>query len=111
MNKVFIILLSVLLAFTAISCNSTSTAFAEDDSAAVSHAEEPVDLRTGDNGLSEKENGYGFFGFGKTARLMHASMILCAYYSPGIIELSSAVIISVLLEIQQQQAAQAAAAA
>ena len=76
-----------------------------------------IDLETVCNDLIEvydfleKENGYGFFGFGKTARLMHASMILCAYYSPGIIELSSAVIISVLLEIQQQQAAQAAAAA
>ena len=63
MNRVFIILLSVLLAFTAISCNSTSTAFAEDDSAAVSHAEEPVDLKTRDNGLSEKENGYGTVTF------------------------------------------------
>ena len=63
MNKVFIILLSVLLVFTAISCSSANTAFAEDESAAVSHADEPADLNTWDNGLSTKENGFGTVTF------------------------------------------------
>ncbi len=57
------------------------------------------------------QNGYGFFGFGKAARLMHACMILCSYYGSGTIELDSAVIISVLLEISREQTAAAAAAA
>ena len=63
MNKALIILLSVLLAFAAISCNSTNTAYEADDSAAVSHASEPVDLKIGDNGLSSSQNGYGTVTF------------------------------------------------
>lgn len=56
------------------------------------------------------QEGYGFFGFGARKRLVHACLILCAYYMTGTVELASAVIISVLLEIQAQQAAAAAAA-
>ncbi len=58
-----------------------------------------------------KDDGYGFFGFNNRTRLVHACLILCAYYMAGTVELASAVIVSVLLEIQQQQAAAAAAAA
>ena len=58
-----------------------------------------------------KEYDNGFFGFNNRTRLVHACLILCAYYMAGTVELASAVIVSVLLEIQQQQAAAAAAAA
>ena len=57
------------------------------------------------------DDSYGFFGFNNRTRLVHACLILCAYYMAGTVELASAVIVSVLLEIQQQQAAAAAAAA
>ncbi|HCK88235.1 MAG TPA: hypothetical protein DHW39_05430 [Erysipelotrichaceae bacterium] len=57
------------------------------------------------------KDGYGFFGFSKRTRYMHDAMILSAYYLSESVELTTAVIISVLLEIQSEQAAAAAAAA
>ena len=59
----------------------------------------------------EHFSGYGgAFGFSKKSRLVHACLILCAYYSPGTVELASAVTISVLMQIKAQQAAAASAA-
>ena len=63
-----------------------------------------------DDFLSVKD-GYGFFGFSKRTRYMHDVMILSAYYMNGSVELMAAVTLSVLLEIQSEQAAAAAAAA
>ncbi len=56
MNKAFIILLSVLLVFTAISCNSTNSAYATDDD---STADVSVSPQGSENNLSSKENGFG----------------------------------------------------
>ena len=60
MNKAFIILLSVLLVFTAISCNSTNSAYAADDD---STADVSVSLQGSENNLSSKENGFGTVTF------------------------------------------------
>ena len=60
MNKAFIILLSVLLVFTAISCNSTNSAYAADDD---STADVSVSPQGSENNLSSKENGFGTVTF------------------------------------------------
>ena len=57
MRKAFIILLSILLVFTAISCNSTNTAYTADDSDA--DVDSSVAPQNPDNALSATENGYG----------------------------------------------------
>lgn len=57
MRKAFIILLSILLVFTAISCNSTNTAYTADDSDA--DVDSSVAPQNPENALSVAENGYG----------------------------------------------------
>ena len=57
-------------------------------------------------------DGYGWFGgFSKRTRYLHAVLILSVYYHNGSSELTAAMIVSVLMEIQAEQAAAAAAAA
>ena len=69
-----------------------------------------IDLMEADAFLAEQKD-YHIFGFGKKTRLMHAVLILMAYYMTSGPELTAAVVMSVLSEIRQQQAAAASAAA
>lgn len=60
MNKAFIILLSVLLVFMAISCNSTNVAYADaDDGSISSNADGSADLKDTENEQSSSEDGFG----------------------------------------------------
>lgn len=59
----------------------------------------------------QRQSGYGIFSVGKTGRYMHCVMILALYYMNQTSHLTSAFIISVLIDIERQQAAAAAAAA
>jgi hypothetical protein len=57
-------------------------------------------------------DGYGWLGgFSRRTRYLHAVLILSVYYHNGSSELTAAMIVSVLMEIQAEQAAAAAAAA
>ena len=62
-----------------------------------------------DDFLSVRE-GYGFWGHSRKTRYMHDVMILSAYHMNGSVELTTAVTLSALLEIQAEQAAAASAA-
>ncbi len=62
-------------------------------------------------GFLHEQRGYGFFGYGRRTRYLHAMLVLTAYYMSSNTEITTAAVLSVLKTIQRQQAAAAAAAA
>ena len=59
----------------------------------------------------DRQHGYGILSSYRTFRLMHAVMITALYHMNASLEMMGAMIVSVLVQIQQERAAAAAAAA